>query len=615
MNNNRNFRGCRPSIFVLLAAVTALVSLGSPAAAQDTQVSAAFSSDTVGIQDQFQLTVTVSGKDSSEAEVPRLPTLQGFHIVAGPSVGTQFQWINGRTSNSKSFTYILLPEKTGQFTLDPVEVRVGGKILKSQPITITVTNAPPQPRTPRSPFPSPFSDEDTAPRRSRITGEDVFITAELDRTSAYPGQQVTLSYHLYTQVSVTGLQLQESPSLTGFWVEDIKVDPNPTPTRKVVGGREYLEYVVKRQALFPNAPGELKIPPATFAISARTAGDFFGVFGQSETLYRKTKDVTLEVRPLPAQGKPAHFENAVGSFNLTASLSKTEVAAGDAVTLYVKLSGRGNLKMIPDLELPPMADFTIYSSKRAEEVRPFEGNLIGGEKSWEYVIVPKAPGSQSVPSLSLSYFDPAHETYHTIATPALALNVIRGANAAGGITELSGISRQNLRRQGTDINFIKLSADGLKADRAPYGTVWFYLIAFIAVAFNVGAFLYQRETAMRSRNAGLFRSRKARRTALQRLKMAEKAGRTGSRSFYDEAANAFAGYLSDKFGLPEIALAADTLERALVEKNVSGEAIGEAVACLRECDFGRFAAADAVPEQMRELARRIREAIDDLERI
>ncbi len=615
MINNCKFSSCRPLMFILFAAIPTLVFLGGQAAAQETQVSAAFSSDSVGIQDQFQLTVTVSGKDSGDAEVPRLPALQGFQIVAGPSVGSQFQWINGRTSSSKSFTYVLLPEKTGQFTLDPVEVRVGGKTFKTQPITIRVTNATPQPRTPRSPFPSPFGDEDTAPRRSRIAGDDVFITAELDRASAYPGQQVTLSYHLYTQVSVTGLQLQESPSLTGFWVEDTKVDPNPTPTRKVVGGKEYLEYVVKRQALFPNAPGELKIPPATFAISARTAGDFFGVFGQSETLYRKTKEVILEVRPLPAQGKPAHFENAVGSFNLTSSLSKTEVAAGDAVTLYVKLSGRGNLKMIPDLELPPMADFTIYSSKRSEDVRPFEGNLIGGEKSWEYVIVPNAPGRQFVPSLSLSYFDPMHETYHTITTPSLALNVIRGANGAGGITELSGISRQNLRRQGTDINFIKLSADGLKTDSVPYGSVWFYLIAFIAVAFNVGVFLYQRETAMRSRNAGLFRSRKARRTALQRLKMAEKAGRTGSRRFYDEAANAFAGYLSDKFSLPEIALAADLLERALVEKRVSGEAIGEAVACLRECDFGRFAAVDAVPEKMRELSRRIRDAIENLERI
>jgi hypothetical protein len=414
---------------------------------------------------------------------------------------------------------------------------------------------------------------------------------------------------------VTGLQLQESPPLTGFWVEDIKVDPNPTSARKVIGGKEYLEYVIKKQALFPNTPGKLKIPPATFAVSARSAGDFFGVFGQSETLYRKTREVLLDALPLPVQGRPADFNNAVGSFNLTSSLSKTDVSAGDAVTLYVKLSGRGNLKMIPDLALPPVPDFTIYSSKRTEDIRPFEGNLIGGEKSWEYVIVPKAPGRQIIPSLSLSYFDPGREAYQTVTTPALALNVIRGADAGGGITGLSGISKQNLTRQGTDINFIKLSADRIAANRAPYKSVWFYAIALMSVIFNAGAFLYQREISMRSRNAGLFRSRKARHTALQQLRLAEKAGRAGSLRFYDDSAKAFSRYLSDRFDLPEIALAADMLERNLASKNVSAEAISEAVACLQECDFGRFAASNAAPAKMRELARRIRQAIDALEYI
>jgi hypothetical protein len=590
--------------------------MGSLAQAQDVQVSALVDTDTLGVQDQLQLTISISGKRSGDAETPRLPSLQGLRVVAGPSVSTQFQWINGQTTSTKSFTYVLTPDRIGQFRIDPIDVQVGDRIYKTQPIVIQVTNAPPSARTPRSPFPDPFADEDLGLKKSRIGGEDVFITAEIDRASAYPGQQVTLSYHLFTQVSVSGLQLQESPPLTGFWVEDLKVEPNPSGQRTVINGRDYLEYVVKKQALFPNAPGRLKIPPATFAISARVSGDFFGLFGRNETLYRKTKEVPLEVHPLPSERLPAGFGNAVGSFNLTANLNKTEVAAGDAVSLFVKLSGRGNLKMIPDLPLPAMPDFTIYSSKRTEDIRPFQGDLIGGDKSWEYVIVPKAPGKQTIPSLTISYFDPNKESYQTVTTPPLILNVLRGSAGTGMVTGLSGITKQNLTRQGTDINFIKLFAGNLAGQASPpYRSGWFLGLAFLAVAFNAGALYYRREVVKRSQDVGLFRSRKARRAALHLLRAAEKAGREGSRRFYDEAAAALSRYLSDRFGLPEIALAADTLERTLKEKKIDSDLIRETIACLQECDFGRFASASVTPDKMRELSRRIQKTIDALERV
>jgi len=202
---------------------------------QDAQVTASVGSDTVGIQDQFQLSITVTGKDSSDAENPRLVKLQGFKVVSGPNIGTQFQWINGRSSSSKSFVYILIPEKEGQFTIDPIEVRVGGKIFKTQPLQVRVTSAPgnPSPAQPRPRALSPFDpfDEEIAPSRGPV-GDSVFIKAELDRSSAYPGQQVTLTYKLYTQVSISGIQLQENPTLSGFWVEDIDVDKKPKGERQ-----------------------------------------------------------------------------------------------------------------------------------------------------------------------------------------------------------------------------------------------------------------------------------------------------------------------------------------------------------------------------------------------
>lgn len=399
-------------------------------------------------------------------------------------------------------------------------------------------------------------------------------------------------------------------------VENLEVATRPTGTRKVVNGREYLDYLVKKQALFPNAAGKLKIPPSTFAVSVKSTGDFFGLFGQTDTIYRKTKEVGLDVKPLPAQDRPEGFKNAVGSFTLAAELNKSDVAAGDALSLRVKLSGKGNLKEIPDIPLPVMPDLTVYSSKREENVHPVDGDQIGGEKVWEYVIVPKVPGDHTIPSLAFSYFDAERDRYETVSTAPISLKVTRGSEAENAITGLSGGNKQNLTRQGTDINFIKLSAVDLRPRRAPiYRSPWFYALVLLPLLFNVGAFLYQRERARQSVDVVLARSRRARRLALYRLRRAEKAGRLEQRRFYDEAAQAFEGYLGDRFNLPEIAVTADSLERTMNERAIAAETVKEAVAILQECDFGRFVSASPEAGRKSALSGHIRKLIETLERM
>jgi hypothetical protein len=581
---------------------------------QDVQVSASLSSDTVGVEDQLQFTLTVSGADSGDAEAPRLSRIEGFRIVSGPSVSTQYQWINGRSSSSKSFIYELIPEREGQFTIGSVDVRVRGKTYKTQPVQVRVTSAPrnPAPRTqrPANPF-DPFQEEEAPARKP--AGGDVFIRAELDRNSAYAGQQVTLSYKLYTEVGVSGIELQENPQLSGFWVENLEVEKNPKGLRQVVNGREYLVYTIKRQALFATITGQLKIPSSLFAVSATSQSDFFGVFGRTETLYRKTQELSLDVRPLPEKGRPAGFSNAVGEFNLSAAIDKSRAATGEAVAFRVTLQGRGNIKMIPDISIPSFPDFTIYSSKRADNIRTVAENQIGGDKTWEYVIVPKAPGRQFIPALSFSYFNAERDRYETVTTPALELDVVRGKDNAGSILTASG-DKQSLTRRGTDINFIKPSAGTLDQPSRPvYGHLWFYLLAAMPLAFNAGALIYQRQRSRLKDDAGLIRRRNAKRKALQQLKNADREARSQARSFYDRASTALSGYLGDRFGLSEIELAGDTLDRALSARSISTEIIRETRACLQECDFGRFVSASGSTDQMHVLSARIRKNIEQLE--
>jgi tetratricopeptide (TPR) repeat protein len=602
----------RRRIFLLF--IFLLFSMSIPVWGQDVQVTASVSSDTVGIQDQFQYSITVSGRDSGDAENPRFPRLQGFKVVSGPNVSTQFQWINGRSSSSKSYIYIFIPEKEGQFTIDAAEVRVGGKIYKTQPLQVRVTSAPHTRPAPAPRSISPFEElEEDMPRR-RSVGDSVFIRAEVDRSSVYPGEQVTLSYQLYTQVGINGIQLQENPPLSGFWVEDMEVEKNPKGTRRTVNGREYVVYTIKKQALFATTHGKLKILSSTFVISVGTGGDLFGIFGRTETLYRKTDEVTLDVKPLPLAGRPADFRNAVGSFKLTANIDKNQASTGEAVSLRIKLEGTGNMKMIPDISIPSFPDFTIYSSKRVDGVRTLAENQIGGEKTWEYIIVPKAPGRQTIPSLTFSFFNAPQEKYETVKTPSISLNVTQGTDSAASIAGFPGSDKQNLVRRGTDINFIKLTTDDLKKQGKPiYRSLWFYLIIGFPLAFNAGAMVYQRKRARHGDNAGFLRNRSARRSAFRRLANAEKKSKSDARSFYDEAAAALSGYLTDKFGLADIELTGDSLERALSSKAVPQQIVEETRSCLQECDFGRFVSASAEADKTKHLGERIRKTINALE--
>jgi hypothetical protein len=600
--------------------ILGILLIAACALGQDTQVTASVSSDTIGAQDQLQYTITVSGANSGDAEAPRQLRLQGFKVVSGPSVGTQFQWINGRTNNSKTFGYILIPDKEGQFTIDPVEVRVGGKTYKTQPVQVLVTSASraPQPQrqrqNPFNPF-DPFDpfEEDRTPR-SQPAGDAVMVRAEVDRNSAYPGQQVTLTYKIYTQVDITGVNLRESPSLTGFWVEDLQVDKNPKPTRQIVNGKEYLVYTVKKAALFANKTGRLAIPPITLGISARTGSNLFGMFGRDETIYRKSQELSLDVKPLPEEGKPSNYSNAVGVFTLGADVDRKQVATGEGVALHIKLEGRGNLKMIPNIPLPSLPDFTIYSSKNADNIRSLEQDQIGGDKTWEYVVVPKNPGNQTIPPLSFSYFDAEKNRYETVSTPAIALAVTRGADSGTGVAVLPGSNKQDLKRRATDINFIKLASDSFKKKSEPfYRQLWMYLAVALPLLLNAGIFIYQRQKTRPADNSAFARSRKARRNALSRLKAAERESQTAPRRFYDLASAALTGYLSDKFNRTEIELTEDGLARTLLANSVPEETVEEIKSCLRDCDFGRFVSAAQSPEKMQILSARIRKAIDHLE--
>jgi hypothetical protein len=378
----------------------------------------------LGLQDQLQLTITVEGSGAPD-EIPP-PPLVNLDVAAGPFSSSQISIVNGRMSQSRSFTYVLQPRAAGKAEIGAVQA--GGQ--STQPIAVEVVVGSIRPREPqrqdpfgRDPFTDPLEDV-FGRRRTRPETARVQMEVMPSRTRLHVGEPLVLTYWLYTQASIADLQFKEAPQFAGFWVEDLereKMSPSGEPAS--LEGQSYRRFPILRKLLFPTKAGELTIPPSVFRIGlART-----GFFDAGGTLERPTKPVTISVDPLPdAPG----FNGAVGRFKATASLDRESVPLGEAATLRFRVEGTGNLKWVERAPELQVAGAKVFPPQAKSDLRTSESG-VSGSRTWEFVVVPETSGEVKVPPMAFTYFDAAAGKIVSVGTEPLTLRVEGGTVAAG----------------------------------------------------------------------------------------------------------------------------------------------------------------------------------------
>ncbi|HET7294683.1 MAG TPA: BatD family protein [Vicinamibacteria bacterium] len=386
----------------------------------------------VGVEDQLQLTLTVEGGDAPD-EVP-LPALSNLEVVGGPFTSTQVSIVNGRMSQSRSYTYALKPRAVGRAEVGPA--KAGDQTAPAIPIEVVAGRL--REREPRAADPfgrDPFGQDPFGglfeSGRGRRAPPKLQVQAALSRTQLRVGEPLVLTYSLLTQSSVTDLQFKDAPRFSGFWVEDLeKPDTAPSGEAATVDGESYRRFPVLRKLLFPTKAGTLALPAATFRIRLARQGFFDAV----EAVERSTQPLSVTVEPLPeAEG----FAGAVGRFRVGASLDRDRVALGEAATLRFRVEGTGNLKWIDRGPEVVVKGARVFPPQGKSELRATaEG--VTGSRSWEFVVVPETSGTLSVPALSFSYFDPQAGRIVAAATTPLTLDVVGGPAAAGSAAAAPG---------------------------------------------------------------------------------------------------------------------------------------------------------------------------------
>ncbi|HEY6953106.1 MAG TPA: BatD family protein [Bacteroidota bacterium] len=600
------------SILRYTLAAAALLLWTPPATAQDGAFAATIDRTKVGTGEQFTVTFTISGADAMGAQNFKAPDFGQLLVLSGPNTSQSYQIINGSMSGSIAYSFILYARQTGKYSIGSATIDYKGKQLKTQPIQVEVVQGKPQ-QTQQNP-------------ETNIAniGDNLFIRATADKQRSRLGEQITVTYKLYTRVSVSGYDLTKAPTYEGFWSEDIEQSQQPAVVNEMFEGKQYRVAVIKRTALFATQPGTLKIAPlevrcAVQVQSRRKSNDPFDIFNdpffqqtQTQQLDFKSNPLTFRIDPLPPNPPPG-FLGAVGKYAFAASVDKREVQAGDPITLRISVSGTGNISLLtlPKPVLP--SDLEAYEPKITNDVTR-SGGIIGGKKTAEYLLVPRNPGKRTIDAIPFVYYDLGKNEYVRLSSSKFDLTISPGREIAGGNAAMA--SKEDIKLLGEDIRYLKLTPGDLRTlSESPLNSETFYLFMVLPPFAFIGAFVYRRRMRAIYGDMPKFRFQQAGKEASRRLKQAKRLLAQGNtEQYHAEISRALLGYLEDKLHIAKSSLSVEDAAGKLVLNGVGEKTIAELKACVERADFIRFAPSADTTVARKELLDSARSTIDAIEK-
>jgi hypothetical protein len=544
---------------------------------------------TAGQQFNLMWTVNSGGGEFSA------PVFTGFYKLMGPqtSYSSSTQIINGKMSTSVSYTYIyyLQAVKEGKYVLAPATFTLKGKTYLSDSLHIEVISNASQ--TQNVPSGGNVAKDETAVESS---GNDIFVNLGLSRKELYLGEHIAATVKIYTRVNLSGINEIKFPAFNGFLKTDLVTPPLTSLKQENVNGTIYGTGVVQQFLLYPQITGEITIDPVQISVlvqqKAAQPDPFFGDFFSSyQTIPRAvtSQTVKIKVKPLPGT-QPSDFSGIVGKLELKAVLNKDSVNVNDAVNFKITISGTGNLKIAatPSFKLSP--DIEVFDPKISDDVK--NGiNGTSGQKSFEFLLIPRHYGDFTIPAITYSYFNTSSGKYERLTTQEFHFYARKGGDQNTGITVYGGVSKEDVKYLGKDIRFIKSDAGRLSkpgnviiSKRSFYSIYAFALFVFLLILF------LRREHIRRNSDLSLVKNRKAGKVAVKRLRSASECLKNEQiDKFYEEILKALWGYLSDKLNIPVSELTRNNAVSSLIEQGIDEERIKNLNHLLDRCEYVRFA--------------------------
>ena len=581
---------CGLPFFHQSLAVIFLLLLSS--AAHAVTFSASLDRNAIRVGEQAVLTLRFDGGQPSG--VPRLPDVPNLRFQ-GPGQSQQISIINGQRTASLLLTYSVTASQPGDYTIPAFVAPVAGAMLPSQPLALKV-------------HPAAAKLPDTETYR-----QFTFVRLRAGKTNAFVGEPFAIEVRLY----FTAAGEIQMPSLQG---DGFTLAPFQHQQGQEQVGNAIYRVIAFRSVATPVKAGKLALGPAqcAFNLHIRVGGneafDFFnrGVRAQAVTIL--SEPLTVDVQPLPAEGRPADFNGAIGSFGMSASVAPVDVAVGDPVTVRVQISGRGGLD---GLQMPPLNLGEAFKSYPPSATTDAPDPLaMAGTKKFEQVVQPQSADVKELPAFSFSFFDPEARAYRTLRQPATPLRVRAAAASAAPTVVMTTTNAAAAAAAATELVHIKphlglvVVADASVLRRPAWWAVtggpfalWLALLARRKQAEKLAnnPRLRRRREVEKLVNAGL-------------AELRQQAGAAQAEPFFANLFRLLQEQLGERLDLPASAITEEVLDERLKGIGASAELCASLHALFQACNAARYAPVREVGE-LTKLAEQFASAVAELRKL
>jgi len=549
----------------------------------------------------FQLVYQVNQR----AKDLRVPEFTNFDYIAGPftSQSSSTSFVNGKRTSTftLTYTYTLMANKEGNFTIQPATIKVDGKEYTSNGVRITVL-PPDKTPTATTDNSSTGNASATSQQPSRDRAESIFLRTLVNKTKVHEQEVVLLTYKLYfSNVDVAQFTNNTRlPEFKGFLKQELDMGEIQTELEHY-DGRNYQTAVLYRTLLFPQRSGDIVIEPAQFEAVLRVRNraqvrSIFDDFFDSYTTATKAliaPGVTIHVSSLPT-GKPVGFSGGVGQFSISSAISDTLLQANEAVTMTLVIQGVGNMKLLKTPVIDWPEGFEVYDPKVTNNFKNTTAG-VSGTKVIEYLAIPRAGGTYVIPPVQFSYYDVEDDMYCTLTTEEYTLTINRGVSEESNATVVNNyVQKEDIQQLGNDIRYIQ-TKELLLPTSSPhrlmtFGSFTFWMWYILPTILAAVLFIIFRKQIKENADITRMRYKKANKVAQRRLRAAEQLLRQNkNEAFFEEIERAAWTYLSDRLSIPTARLNKENIAQILCNKGVSEYLVKEILHVLATAEFARYA--------------------------
>lgn len=499
--------------------------------------------------------------------------------------GVEIDPVNVRRTVSNSFNhegqqmiakrgYLAVATREGAITIPPIDVKVTGRVVKTEAITLTARRATVAATPPAGERPS----------EAQLTQDDlVFVRMETDKTTAYQGEPILLTMQLW-QIQNRRVNagpwrgsLITGPTTEGFFTRDLE----PVQYEAKKGPWAY-DVTETRRLLYPTHPGTLRV--GTWHWEGIALIDRQSVTQRDKLHYRFDQGpIDIVVRALPAA--PAGFTGAVGSFEVSAEIGATVATQGVPFALTVRVQGAGNPDAVGDPLLPVLPWATAREPERRVELAAVANTLQPRmDKRFVFAVTPLQAGHAEIPPFPFVHFDSDKAAYQTTTLGPFALEVAGTDEGPARLLSSAEVpaAQRKVEILAEDIRPLMERPSALAPAKRLRGPLWFFVFAAPA-----GAYAGMRIIAGRRRriaeNRGWARSQRARASGLRRLRDVAEAPEPADALF-----RAMAAFVVDALNLEEGGLTSGDVRVELDRAGLPKDLADRTVQILRACERARY---------------------------